>query len=59
VHYTYIVSELKKLNDTYSEKLQSNKYNEKDLINLNWKIKELGDLNEIWKILAYRSKFIV
>ena len=47
----WIFSELKKSNGTYSEKLQSNKYSEKDLINLSWKIKELGDLNEMGRSL--------
>ncbi|XP_065887166.1 uncharacterized protein [Dysidea avara] len=47
----FIYSELKQSNDTYSEKLQSNKYIEKDLINLSWKIKELGDLNEMGRSL--------
>ena len=42
---------MKQSNDTYSEKLQSNKYIEKDLINLSWKIKELGDLNEMGRSL--------
>ena len=43
--------ELKSSNDTYSEKLQSNKYNDKDMINLSWKIKELDELSEIGRKL--------
>ena len=43
--------ELKKHNDTYSEKLQSSKYNDKVMINLSWKIKELGDLNDMGRLL--------
>ena len=38
-------------NATYSEKLQSSRYNDKDLIKLSWKIKELGDLNEMGRKL--------
>jgi len=45
------LTELKRSNDTYSEKLQSSRYNDKDLINLSWKIKELGDLNEMGRKL--------
>ncbi|XP_065914473.1 uncharacterized protein [Dysidea avara] len=47
----FIHSELKKYNDTYSEKLQSDKYSDKDMINLSWKIKELGDLNGMGRLL--------
>ena len=46
-----LLVELKSSNDTYSEKLQSNKYNDKDMINLSWKIKELDELNEIGRKL--------
>jgi len=42
---------LKKHNDIYSEKLQSSKYSDKDMITLSWKIKELGDLNDMGKLL--------
>lgn len=35
-----------KFNNTYSEKLQSSKQSEKELIILAWKIKELAELNE-------------
>ena len=43
--------ELKSSNDIYSEKLQSNKYNDEDMINLSWKIKEFDELNEIGRKL--------
>ena len=42
-----MLAELKSSNHTYSEKLQSGKYKENDLITLSWKIKELSELNEI------------
>ena len=38
---------MKNSNDSYSSKLQSEKYKEKDLINLAWKIKEVSELDEI------------
>ncbi|XP_065911420.1 uncharacterized protein [Dysidea avara] len=47
----FLNAELIRSNDVYSEKLHSNKYNDKDLINLSWKLKELGDLNEMGRKL--------
>ena len=41
-----IFLELIKFNNTYSEKLQSSKQNEKELITLAWKVKELTELND-------------
>ena len=41
-----ILLELIKFNNTYSEKLQSSKQNEKELITLAWKVKELTELND-------------
>ena len=46
-----LLVELKSSNDAYSEKLQSSKYNDKDMISLSWKIKELDELNEIGRKL--------
>lgn len=46
-----LLAELKSSNDTYSEKLQSDKYRDKDLIALSWKVKELTELNEIGRKL--------
>ena len=46
-----LLVELKSSNDMYSEKLQSDKYKDKDLITLSWKIKELSELNEIGRKL--------
>ena len=47
IEFYIFLTELIRSNDVYSEKLHSNKYNDKDLINLSWKLKELGDLNEM------------
>ena len=44
---THCHIELKRSNDIYSSKLQSEKYKEKELINLAWKIKELSELDDI------------
>lgn len=38
--------ELTKTNDTYSQKLETEKYQQKDMITLSWKVKELNDLGE-------------
>ena len=48
MHVLYmLLAELKSSNHTYSEKMQSGKCKDKDLITLSWKIKELSELNEI------------
>ena len=39
--------ELKNSNDTYSRKLQSDHYKEKDLISLAWKVKEISQLDDM------------
>ena len=39
--------ELKNSNDTYSSKLQSDHYKEKDLISLAWKVKEISQLDDM------------
>ncbi len=39
--------ELKNSNDTYSRKLQSDHYKEKDLISLAWKVKEISQLDNM------------
>ena len=51
IEFYIFLTELIRSNDVYSEKLHSNKYNDKDLINLSWKLKELGDLNEMGRKL--------
>ena len=51
-------AELKCSNDTYSEKFQSDKYKDKDLITLSWKIKELSELNEIGRKLHTEIKVL-
>jgi len=39
--------ELKSSNDAYSSKLQSDPYEEKELISLAWKVKEINQLDEM------------
>ena len=38
--------ELTKANDTYSQKLETERHHQKDMITLSWKVKELNDLAE-------------
>ena len=38
--------ELTKANNTYSEKLETERHKQKDMIALSWKVKELNDLEE-------------
>lgn len=38
--------ELTKANDTYSQKLETERHQQKDMITLSWKVKELNDLAE-------------
>ena len=38
--------ELTKTNDTYSQKLETERYQQKEMITLSWKVKELNDLGE-------------
>ena len=38
--------ELAKANNTYSEKLETERHKQKDMIALSWKVKELNDLGE-------------
>ena len=38
--------ELTKANNTYSEKLETERHKQKDMIALSWKVKELNDLGE-------------
>ena len=42
---------LSKANNTYSEKLQSDRQKEKEIIILSWKVKELSELNETGRYL--------
>ena len=38
--------ELTKANDTFSQKLETERYQQKDMITLSWKVQELNDLGE-------------
>lgn len=53
--FFYYELELKRSNDTYSSKLQSEKYKEKDLINLTWKIKEVTELDEMGRYMLLQG----
>ena len=48
-----------KSNNEYSEKLQSSRQNEKKMISLAWKVKELSELNEIGRNLCGSIKTLV
>ena len=53
MYFTYYIGclELSTANNLYSEKLAHAKHNEKEMIVLAWKIKELGELNDIGRKL--------
>jgi len=54
----YNYAELKSANDTYSLKLCSDKHKDKDMISLSWKIKEIGELNEMGRVLHEEIIFL-
>ena len=54
--------ELTKANDTYSQKLETERHQQKDMITLSWKVKELNDLAErqvYTEIMALASRMQV